>query len=98
MIRLADTDYAILVVDRLPESRERLKEATYPVVLFLALASPVAHGGTIPVALFTPHIYRRTRSSASLASDGAADFLKSFRRANGGGGRAAAAAAAVALA
>ncbi len=77
--------YAILAVERLPEPRQRLREVIYPVVLFLALTSTVAHGITIPVARFTPHIYRRTRSSVSVASEGATDFLKSFRRANSAG-------------
>lgn len=75
--------YAILAGNRLPETREHLKEVIYPVVLFLALTSTVAHGITIPVARFTPHIYRRTRSSVSLASDGATELLKSLRRVDG---------------
>lgn len=71
--------YAILATEKLPEEREHLIATIYPVVMFLALTSTVAHGITIPVARFTPHLLKRTRSSVSVASDGATVFFRSLR-------------------
>lgn len=82
-IRVSAMYYAILAVSCLPETREHLREVIYPVIFFLALTSTVAHGTTIHVARFTPHVYRRARGSFSLASDGAAELLKSLRPVDG---------------
>ncbi|BGP22763.1 hypothetical protein JCM10295v2_001654 [Rhodotorula toruloides] len=60
--------YAILARENMPEDRIAVRQSVFPIVIFMAMASTIVHGITIPATKAAPLAIKRTKSTMSYAS------------------------------